>query len=199
MRVGGRCSRDADVVTVRFLRSSISVDRLDRRPRIADGVLVGLRVQARIDEFAYRLRQRSVQRPLALEFLRADRVEPEVHAHAATPPRSGPRSSLAAILTRRRLRCSCLDSSSLRSSLVPRCDPHSSSSSVLMPRLLLAPVLARPSLRSSLVVVFGAHALTFMLRRPSVPRPLPGGSPAGSCQGTRHRRRCPSPPPARRR
>src|SRR5215213_11358495 len=38
----------------------------------------------------------------------------------------------------------CLDSRSLRSSLVPRCDPHSRSSSG-----------TRPSLRSSLAVVFG--------------------------------------------
>src|SRR4051794_35622036 len=56
-----------------------------------------------------------------------------VFIHASTPSRSGPRSCLAAILTRRRLRGSCLDSFSLRSSLVPRCDPHSSSPSGFMP------------------------------------------------------------------
>ena len=48
----------------------------------------------------------------------------------SAPARSGPRSFLAAILTRARLR-------------------------VVMPRLPLAPVLARSSLRSSLAVVFG--------------------------------------------
>src|SRR6185369_16369560 len=76
-------------------------------------------------------------------------------AHASPPTRSGPRSFLAAILTRARLRvlmprlplapvlarsllrsslalgfgCSCLASHSLRSSLVPCCDPHSRSAS----------------------------------------------------------------------
>src|ERR1700741_4937867 len=136
--------------------------------------------------------------------------------HASTPARSGPRSSLATILTRDRLRvfmprlplapvlarpsprsslaivfgCSCLDSRSLRSSLVPRHDPHSRSSSgvhastparsgprsslatiltrdrlrVFMPRLPLAPVLARPSPRSSLAILFrGAFLVS---RRP---------------------------------
>src|SRR6478609_3306308 len=76
-------------------------------------------------------------------------------AHASPPTRCGPRSFLAAILTRARLRvlmprlplaavlarsllrsslalgfgCSCLPSHSLRSSLVPCCDPHSRSAS----------------------------------------------------------------------
>src|ERR1700752_3065071 len=51
-------------------------------------------------------------------------------SHASPPARSGPRSFLAAILTRARLR-------------------------VVMPRLPLAPVLARSSLRSSLALGFG--------------------------------------------
>src|SRR5689334_21893960 len=53
-----------------------------------------------------------------------------IGVHVSTPARSGPRSYLAAILTRARLR-------------------------EFMSRLPLAPVLARTSLRSSLALVFG--------------------------------------------
>src|SRR3954469_10192088 len=53
----------------------------------------------------------------------------DARAHDSTPNRSGPRSCLAAILARDRLR-------------------------MLMTRLPLAPVLARASLRSSLAIVF---------------------------------------------
>src|SRR6478752_977807 len=66
-------------------------------------------------------------------------------AHASPPTRSGPRSFLAAILTRARLR-------------------------VLMPRLPLAPVLARSLLRSSLALGFGCSCLaSHSLRSSLVP------------------------------
>ena len=135
------------------------------------------------------------------------------------------RLTLAPVLARASLRSSlgivfgssCLDSPSLRSSLVPRCDPHSGSSSGVhvsthprsgprsslaailtrdrlrefMSRLTLAPVLARPSLRSSLGIVFGplVHRERRNRRMPSF---LSASAARAACQpGIPH-----TPPPA---
>src|SRR4029077_9420843 len=94
--------------------------------------------------------------------------------HASTPTRSGPRSFLAAILTRGRLR-------------------------VVMPRLPLAPVLARSSLRCSLAVVFGWSCLdSRSLRSSLVPRCGPHSrSSSGGHASTPPRSRSPPVPPPR--
>jgi len=55
--------------------------RLDGRLCVADGVRVGLGVDARGDELAERLGQRAVERVLTLVLLRTDDVESEIHAH----------------------------------------------------------------------------------------------------------------------
>ena len=55
--------------------------RLDGRLRVADGVLVGLGVDARGNESAQRLGQRTIERTLTLVLLRTDDVESEIHAH----------------------------------------------------------------------------------------------------------------------